>query len=514
MWQRVKIHPAIRGSAARRARLFKLRGYAVPASRPQDRSRAGIVSALAFASALMGCAATDTGPINSFSAVPTRESTHFMNDFGDDGALVVGVSFSGGGTRAAAFGYGVLRELDAMVIDEAPRERSVTDSIHMVSGTSGGAVTAAYFGLRGPDRFHDFRERFLVQDVEASMRTSVVSPVNLIRAWTGGVNDRSHLADWLNDNLFDDATFAALDYTDAPTIWLTASDIFNGVPFLFTDDTFAALCSELDQVRVADAVAASAAVPVVFAPIDVAADAPDCGYERPAWLERALTDREVSARLSAHAQALDSYRRDDRLTTIRLLDGGLTDNIGVSGLALERASADTPHGPLTAEQAVRLQRLLFIVTDAGRQTVPDWGHRDSRPRLSELIPAISHTSITSSVRKGVDALSLAARDWQRDIVQYRCSLSDAQVRRYRGTLEGWNCRDVRITLELLSFRDFDQETQDALNDIPTRLTLPDAQVDTLIAAGRSAVRHNPAIRDAIAAIRRHAGVRNRPQPDS
>jgi len=470
------------------------------------------MAALTLALALGGCSVTDTGPINVLSAVPTRASTHFMNDFGDDGALVVGVSFSGGGTRAAAFAYGVLRELDAAVIDEDPRERSVTDSIHMVSGTSGGAVAAAYFGMRGPDNFHDFRERFLVQDVEASMRTSVASPVNLMRAWSGGVNDRTSLADWLDRNLFDRATFSAFEYPNAPTVWLTASDIFNGVPFLFTHDTFAALCSDLDQMRIADAVAASAAVPVVFAPLDVSADSDDCGYRRPEWLERALTDRASPVRLNAHARALDSYRRDDRLATVRLLDGGLTDNIGVTGFALERASADTPYGPLTEAQAVRLQRLLFIVTDAGRETMPEWGNRAQRPRLSELLPAVSQTTITSSVRKGFDALNMAMQQWQEDIIRFRCSLSPAQVARHRGSAQGWNCRDVRITVEMLSFRAFDTESQDALNRIPTRLSLPEDQVDLLIDAGRRAVRENAAIRETVAAIRQYAGVRRAAWP--
>lgn len=484
-----------------------------PPSSGPGQQRLPVLAALSLAAVLGGCSVTDTGPINVLSPVPTRESTHFMNDFGDDGALVVGVSFSGGGTRAAAFAYGVLRELDAAVIDEEPRERSVTDSIHMVSGTSGGAVAAAYFALRGPDGFHDFRERFLVQDVEASMRTSVASPVNLMRAWSGGVNDRGSLAGWLDRNLFDGATFAAFDYPDAPTVWLTASDIFNGVPFIFTHDTFAALCSDLDQLRIADAVAASAAVPVVFAPLDVSADSPDCGYRRPEWLERALADRETPVRLNAHARALDTYRRDDRLATVRLLDGGLTDNIGVTGFALERASADTPYGPLSAAQAVRLQRLLFIVTDAGREAMPEWGNRPQRPRLSELLAAVSQTTISSSVRKGFDALNLAAQQWQEDIIRFRCSLTQAQVQQYRGNVRGWNCRDVRITVENLSFRDFDSETQDALSRTPTRLTLPEAQVDLLIEAGRRAVRENAAIRETVAAIRQHAGVRRAPWPE-
>jgi len=471
-----------------------------------------LIGCLALMLAISGCATRDTGPINVFTPQVTQVSSHFINDFGDDGALVVGVSFSGGGMRAAAFAHGVLSALDETVIDEEPRRRKVTDSIRMVSGTSGGAVTAAYFGYRGPGEFHDFRERFLAQDVEATLRTSMAAPGNLIRAWQGGVNDRSGFADWLDGNLFDGTTYAHFNHDRAPEIWLTASDIYNGVPFIFTHDTFAALCSDLDQVRIADAVAASAAFPVAFAPIDVAANGPDCGYARPSWLTRAIDDPHASLRLRAHAEALGTYREDDRLATVRLLDGGLTDNIGVTGFALERASADTPFGPLTAEQAVKLQKLLFIVTDAGKAPAPEWGMRERGPGLAELVPALSHTAISSSVRKGFDALAMAVRAWQEEIIHFRCSLSAREVARLRGSAAGWDCRDVSITVELLSFRDFEPEYQRELNRVPTRLTLDARQVDLVVEAGRRAVRENAAIREAVTRIRRSAGVRGAPWP--
>jgi predicted acylesterase/phospholipase RssA len=456
---------------------------------------------------LSACSTTDAGPINVFREQVGQYSPQFVSDPGDDGSLVVGLSFSGGGIRAAAFAYGVLRELDAAVIDEVPLVRTVVDSVRMVSGTSGGAVAAAYFGYRGKDDYHDFRERFLIRDVEAGLRTSYASPVNLMRALQGGVNDRSGLARWLDDNLFGGATFESFKAPGAPTIWLTASDIYNAAPFIFTYDTFAALCSDLDQVRLADAVAASAAFPVIFKPLVVAADSPDCGYRQPAWLSRALADPRAPQGLLAHAHALDSYRYADRLTHVQLLDGGLTDNIGVTGFALDRAAADTPYGPLSPAQAVRLKKLLFIVADAGVEARPDWGESADGPTLAELIPALAKTTISSSVRKGFDALDLAVQSWRNAVVRFRCSLSASEVRRHRGTLDGWDCRDVEITVELLSFRNLALEAKAALNGVPTRFTLPEEQVDMVIAAGREAVRSNQAIRDAVAIIQRGAGVR-------
>lgn len=458
-----------------------------------------------FAALLAGCVAGDRGPINVFTAEVGPASPKYIPDPGDDGSLVVGLAFSGGGARAAAFAYGVLTGLDEAVIDEVPHRRTMVDDIRMISGTSGGAIMAAYFGYRGPDEYQDFRERFLLQNAEASMRTSV-GPANLARAWSGGVNDRSGFANWLDRNLFQGATFANLKRSNAPIVWLTASDIYNGTPFLFTYDTFAALCSDLDRVRLADAVAASAAFPVVFAPVMLAADAPDCGYRPPAWKERALSNRETPLRLAAYARALDSYRGGREPKYIRLLDGGLTDNIGITGFALERAAADTAHGPLSPAEAVKLDKLLYIVADAGRERGPTWGATAQGPGLRDLLAAASDTAITSSTREGFDALELEVAHWRNDIVRYRCGLSMAEIRRHRGTLDGWDCRNVRLAVEIVSFRDLDPETKTRLNRVPTRLALQQAEVDFVIEAGRRAIRSNPAVRSTLAYIQRKAGV--------
>lgn len=454
---------------------------------------------------MAGCVANDVGPINVEVSKVGHPSPTFLPDPGDDGSTVVGLAFSGGGTRAAAFSYGVLRALDEIVIDERPYRRTLVDDIRMISGASGGAIAAAYFGYRGKDGYQDFRERFLIQDAEADLRTSL-SPLNLVRAYNGGVNDRSGFAKWLNDHLFDGATFEAFRKPDRPIVWVNASDLYNRTPFLFSYDTFAALCSDLDKVRLADAVAASAAVPVVFAPIVISATSPHCDYHRPQWLERALADRNASTRLRAHARALDSYQKEDPLDFVKLLDGGLTDNIGVTGFTLERSAAGNPYGPLSPSAAVRLRTLLFIVADAGSDRDVTWAKKIHGPKLSQLFGAVTGTTLAASVRDEFDALTLAVSQWQDELVRYRCSLPVATVAAYRGSAGSWNCRDVHLVVEHLSFADLDPARQVKLNLIPTRLKLPVEQVDLTITAGREALLVNAEIASAVAAIRARAGV--------
>lgn len=461
--------------------------------------------ALACALVSGSCVSGDVGPINELVSVVSRESAEFIPEASDDGSTVVGLAFSGGGTRAAAFSYGVLRELDEMVIDMHPQRRTLVDDIRMISGASGGAVTATYFGYKGRDGYQDLRERFLLKDAESVLRMSF-SPFNLARALNGGVNDRHGFPSWLDENLFDGATFEALDRSDAPVVWINASDIFNRTPFLFTYDTFAALCSDLDKVRLADAVGASAAVPVAFAPIVVSATDPKCNYKQPQWLTKALHEPGVSMRLRSYARALEGYQKTDNLDYVKLLDGGLTDNIGVTGFTIERLSAQTPYGPLSPAGAVKLRKFIFIVADSGQSITPSWGETVGGPTVVPLLSAATATTISSLVRNEFDALKLATDNWKDELVQYRCGLPVSEVRKLRGTLAGWDCRDVDLVIELVSFHDVDPAMSARLNLVPTRLKLPVNEVDLTIEAGRRAIRNNQNVAAAVAEIRRFAGV--------
>jgi predicted acylesterase/phospholipase RssA len=457
--------------------------------------------------AVAGCVASDVGPINlARSDVPTP-TPEYLSDSGDDGSTVVALAFSGGGMRASAFSYGVLTALDDMVVDEAPYRRTMVDNVRMISGVSGGAVVAAYFGHKGRDDYRDLYQRLLMQNAEASMRTNAYSPSTLMRALAGGVNDRSSFARWLDDNLFAGATFAEFRKPNAPTLWINASDIYTYSPFLFSHDTFAALCSDLDAVRISDAVAASSAVPVVFTPVVLDAVSPNCAYEQPQWLQRALAKETPSVRLEAYARTLKEYHLPTGPKYVKLLDGGLTDNLGITGLVLERAASQTPHGPLSAEQAVKLKHMLIIVADAGQEQTANWSETLHGPTIAPLLQAAVRTSMAASVRHEMDSLLYSVRDWQQQLVSYRCALPAHRIKQIRGNLNGWDCRDVKMVVEHLAFTDLGHEQAKRLSSIPTRLGLPKKDIDMLVAAGRAVVETNQPIADALGHVRRRAGVR-------
>ncbi len=330
---------------------------------------AGVKAAAACAMvlALAGCAGFGlrNAPINSAlgDGIAVTDGMPAASLSQEAAETVIGLSFSGGGTRASAFAYGVLQELGKT--QETARNGTrgqLIDRVSLVSGVSGGSVTAAYFALHGRDTLNDFRHRFLVQDVEASLNTSV-SVTNLVLMARGGVNDRSGLPAWLDQNLFHGATYADVLKPGHPQLWINASDIFNRTPFIYNTVNFGALCSDLQRYPLSEAVAASAAVPLVFAPIVIENYADRCNFNAPDWVDSAGRPG-APAIMRASAAAIQRYREKSDVKFVKLLDGGMTDNLGLSGLLLELAASTKPYEPLTPRQAVNLKRFLFVVVDA------------------------------------------------------------------------------------------------------------------------------------------------------
>jgi NTE family protein len=275
-------------------------------------------------------------------------------------------------------------------------------------------------------------------------------------------------------------------------VWINASDIYNRTPFVFGQTAFNALCSDLNSYPIADAVAASSAVPVAFAPVIIESYGGKCTTPLPAKVERAVRDVNANPMLRSFALAISRYR-DGSMKYVKLLDGGLVDNYGLSGFTIARLAADRPYEPMTPEQAVKIRRSMFLLIDAGRGPSGNWASKLEGPRGAELVAAAADTAIDASVRASYTAFQQVIHEWQRQLIGWRCSLPPAERKRL-GVKPGWNCRDLKFFVGRVDFAQFTGERAAALNVIPTRFRLPPEQVETLIEAGREATRSSPAYR--------------------
>jgi len=463
------------------------------------------------ACALAGCA---TRPVNAPITEVNRNSgyrfeTRQLNS--DDRENLVILAFSGGGTRAAAFAYGVLEELRRTeVILAGGRRLRALDEVDIITGVSGGSFTALAYGLHGEKLFDFYEQAFLKRDVQGELVFRFLSPRYWSALWSEQWG-RSELAAQLYDEiLFHGATFHDLDRRDGPLIVATATDISTGSRVAFTQADFDLLCSDVDSVPLSRAAAASSAVPLVLSPVTFNNYGGTCGWRFPSWAQ-AMRSGDPLARPAGRAlqrfREMDSFQDSKNRPYVHLVDGGLADNVGMRGVleALEQVEAARSLGRRTRYDEVR-RIAVFIVNSLSVPTT-DWDRSPTPPgNLAILMKA---TGVP------IDRYSYEAVELLRDITaRWKVARQVREAKIFDGRALG-NLRQLTETPDIeiyaidVSFdRLADRNEAAYLNDLPTSFSLPPDAVDRLRAAAASIVAQSPEFKRLIS----DAGAKLAPRP--
>src|SRR4029434_11184151 len=198
--------------------------------------------------------------------------------------LLVILAISGGGTRAAALGYGVLEQLRRTEVTVNGGKRRLLDEVEMISAVSGGTFPATYYALRGDKTFEEFETTVLSRKFESELaRRIILNPVNWFRLSSQTFGTSDLFAEVYDETVFDHATFADLKKAGGPFVIVNGTDITSGARFSFTQDQFDAICGDLMQVSLGRAVATSTSLPPLLTPITFENRGGTCGREAPAW---------------------------------------------------------------------------------------------------------------------------------------------------------------------------------------------------------------------------------------
>ena len=390
----------------------------------------------------------------------------------DPGRSIVYLAFSGGGTRAAAFAYGVLEELRDTPISVDGTPKTLLDEVDTISGVSGGSFPAAYYGLYGDRIFEEFEPRFLNKNVQGALLLRALYPWNLLGLMTPWLSRSDLASSYYHKRVFDGATFADLAEAGGPRIHINATDLSSGERFTFNQNAFDVICSDLDVLPISTAVASSSAVPMLLSPITLKNHAGSCGYDTPQWVQDVLDDRDRNERRKRAVRNYLQLSNPENKRFIHLVDGGISDNLGL------RPAIDFVTAVGSIEKVRELQhveipdRMVVIVVNA--ETDPD-------PAIDLTAAAPSFASLMNSVSGG-------------------------QIRRYNfetlllteNLLTQWgrelSSDEHRVTTHMINV------SFDALEDpderryfkrLPTSFTLSDKQVDRLREAGRLLLRNSP-----------------------
>ena len=349
------------------------------------------IGVVALVGLVAGCAHSVNGPLaKPFDSSRGYRYGNLSSDGRHENLLVV-LAFSGGGTRAAAFSFGLLEALRAATYNSPSGPRRLLDDVDVISSVSGGSFTAAYYALFRDKIFDDYPGAFLNRDIEGELIGRLLWPSNWFRLPRADY-DRINLAAGLYDEtVFQGRTFGdLLAQPRRPYIVVNATDMTTGRRFEFTQDQFDLLCSDLSKVKVADAVAASSAFPGLLSPLTLQNFAADgCDYKAPVWLTDANNKANPPGRY-VRARDLLSYQEQGRTRPwIHLLDGGLADNIGLRGPYIALSSDDSSWSMLAKIDQRAVNRIVVISANAKTKARPDWDRRQAAPGLLSVLGLVT-----------------------------------------------------------------------------------------------------------------------------
>lgn len=426
-----------------------------------------ILYIVAWLLALSSC--TAQYPINLKVDVADRPDFHHdkFKAREDSDTLLLILAFSGGGTRAAAMSYGTLEALQKielpkpMVLSVTSKQpRTMLDEASLITAVSGGSFTAAYYGLHGKGIFKDFRDRFLLRDVQGDLTGKFFNPFNWPRLWSPRFG-RSDLAqEYYDQIMFNGATLADMTGKDGPTVMILATDAINGIAFPFTPETFDQICSDFNQFPVSRAVAASSAVPGPLSPVILKNYAGICSTKIPEWIPKAMEKPDLFSRTYHMAVRVSAFLDPNKRPYIPLVDGGISDNLGLRTI-IDRTMVNGGIRDSLAEAKLnRIHRIAFIIVNAETEEEPSWGILGEVPGIGAILGNSSTIMVNKYNFETIDILRRNIQEWQNEYPLHS--------------------RRLDFYMIYLNFSALpDKAERDYFHGIPTTLSLPPEQVDRL-----------------------------------
>ena len=441
-----------------------------------------------------GCATRPINPrIEHFDAAKTY-SLERPSEHAEDRQSFVLLAFSGGGTRAAAFSYGVLETLrDMELTTRSGRKVRALDEVDVITDVSGGSFTALAYGLYGDKLFDEYEKRFLKRDVQGELIARAFNPFNWGALASTGWGRSELAANLYDEMLFDGATYADLK-REGPRIFVSATDLAEGTRLVFNPQNFDVMCSDLSTFRLARAAAASSAVPVVLSSLTIDNDGGTCDYRLPSWAGLFLDNPDPlrpAARTIKRLQELLAYADQKSSPYLHLVDGGVSDNIGVRGALDVFATFESLHASGISTPFDHVRNIFVFVVNSLATPPNDRDLVEEPPGMFDVLIKATGTPIDRYSYDTVETLKDMQARWAslREVRDFIKAMPDARNPKLDYILRA---PDTDIHVIDVSFSALkDTAERDYLNRLPTSFVLPGEAVDRLRGAARAAILEDP-----------------------
>jgi NTE family protein len=436
----------------------------------------GLLLVFSFAT---GCAHYPVNePMNKVRLDVGYRASHIRTPENSD-SLLLYLTFSGGGMRAAALSYGVLEELRKTEIVLDGRKRRLLDEVDGISSVSGGSFTAGYYGLFGDRVFEDFESKFLKKNIQRSLiLRALLNVANWVRLFSPAFARSDLAAEYYDKHIFEGGTFGDMAARKGPFVIINATEMTHGTRIRFTQGAFDVICSDLSPFPVARAVAASSAVPMALTPITLRNYAGVCGFKTPEGFERGIEGRDILERQFHLFNDISPFLDSEKKPYIHLVDGGVGDNLGLKAVLDRIIPRGSVWGAIKGTPLEKVRKVVFIVVNAETEPDPKWDKTERVPTFGVMLASYSSIAIDRYNQETMALLRESVGSWADEIRTQRCKGGAVS------TSPG-SCGDIQFYVVEVKFDALKDEAERMhFKRLPTALKLAPEEVDKTRDAAR------------------------------
>jgi NTE family protein len=384
------------------------------------------------------------------------------------------LTFSGGGTRAAALSYGVLEKLKGTEVTVYGKKHCLLDEVDGISSVSGGSFTAGYYGLFGERIFQDFESKFLKKNIQGALAVrALFNPIDWVKLFSGTFGRSDLAAQYYDKHIFERGTFGDMAARTGPLIVINATDMTSGTRLGFTQDVFDIICSDLSGFPVSRAAAASSAVPMILSPIALRNYAGTCGYKLPEGFEGMLKGRAISERRFYLANNFAVYLDSKKKPYIHLVDGGVADNLGLRAILDRVILRGSVWLTIKGTPRENVHKVVMIVVNAETETDSKWDRVETIPPFGAMFSSYSSIAIERYNQETLALLKESVKSWAAEIRTQRCKGGAVST-------EPGSCGDIKFYVVEVKFDALKDEAERRyFKRLPTSFKLPAETVDKL-----------------------------------
>ena len=251
----------------------------------------------------------------------------------------------------------------------------------------------------------------------------------------------------------------------------------------FTQDFFDWLCVDLNDVEIARAVAASSAVPLIFSPITQNNHGGTCHAEskKDLLMLTQSKNRLLLTNFEAMKKRVARYQNSAERPYLHLVDGGLTDNLGLASLldvsnllSMRKLYAELKH--------YNLRNIVVVNVNAQNERTSHIDKSADVPGIKEVVNTVINVPIDKTTESTVKYSQKFAEQWN----AYAKRKKDVKIKIYFVNLSLKNLPEGQLKNDVLN--------------IGTSFYLPESDVDKLREAAKILLQQSKEYRKALKAL--------------